>query len=441
MTRIPVSIYSFGLMLTLFGCMTLFSKQASAQVILEKGIIEKEIVDLELSDGEHLFELIRNYHQAAGKGSGILGARWCFDFEERILEESGGYKVFKCGIEQETFFKKTSKNQYAFDLETLEVQKGGTLHRKIEDDTFVYNENGFLIERRFQSKKRKIVQYNVDDSGTIQSISYLGKQQLDFVYDKNGMASEVLTKGRRVAAYSVLEKRLMSAKNGWGESVVYDYTDTGLLSSIDHQDGNKEEFSYSKKGLISEHKLMNGCVRNYGYERVEKGAHKGQLRLSLLDSCIPEDPIKIAFDEKLQNLNQSKKSKERISKLKKSKAKEEYTRFAVGRDDKGRIISLFTESATWHMKYDEELNKLIEITRVETKKKKSSSYTYVVKYKNNRLVEIAGKGKSKSKESIKYVYSKKGELLKVKSKGKEAGKLALINRFAQLNKVQVASNL
>ena len=74
---------------------------------------------------------------------------------------------------------------------------------------------------------------------------------------------------------------------------------------------------------------------------------------------------------KLQNLSQNKKSKERISKAKKSKAKEEYTRYAVGRDDKGRIVSLFTESATWHMKYDEELNKLIEITRVEKNKKKS----------------------------------------------------------------------
>lgn len=432
------------LLLVLIAFITLASPMTFAQVVLEKGVIEKEIVDLELSDGENLFELIRHYDQSAAKGIGVLGSRWCFDFEERILEESGKFQLYKCGVSTGIIFKKESgKEKYSWENESLEVQKNGKLFRQIDSDTFVYNEKGFLIERRFQSKKKKAVLYNLDDSGTVKSISYLGKQQLDFVYDKNGMLSEVATKGRRVVAYSVLESRLMSTKNGWGETVVYDYTDIGLLNMIDYQDGNKEEFSYSKKGLISEHKQANGCVRGYSYERVEKGQHKGQLRLNLTDSCSPEDPMKIAFEDKFK-YDKKLTKKERTSKSKraKNKTKEEYTRFALARDDKGRVISLFSEEATWHMKYDEENNKLVEITRIENKKKKKQASIYTVKYKNDRPVEIAEKkGKTKSKQVIKYVYSKKGELLEVKSKGKEAQKLSLINRFTQFNKTQVATNL
>ncbi len=436
-----------------------FMNSATAQVVLEKGIVEKEIVDLELSDGKDLFELIRTYNHDRNKVGGILGNRWCFDFEEKLEITVDQIKVLRCGMNTGLIFKKQKESEKlfvlepavafekssansSFEAEVIEIQESGEYLRRLQStnaEHFIYTKDGVLVERRFAGKKKRAVKIELDSSGKPQSLTYLGRQTLSFKYDANGMLSEILIKEKRIAAYSVIEQRLMSIKNAWGERVIYDYSDIGLLNLVEYQDGNQEKFSYNKKGLVSEHTLVNGCTRQYDYERVEKGRDKGELRLSLKDSCSSEDSLKIAFNDKLLDQKKSKRngSKDRVSKKKSKKSNDEFARIAVVRDAKGLPIKLISDSTTWEMSYDSETNRLTEIKKIDGKKKHK---TFTVRYKKDRPIAISEKGKQKEKRKdiIKYEYSKSGELLRVKAKGKEAEKLALINRFSQLNKIQVA---
>jgi hypothetical protein len=376
-------------------------------VQIETGKVVQEVLDLELSDGHSLFSINRKYIHG-GKNKSLLGSSWCFDFEEEVRREEGGYRLITCGKASETLFKK-QKKFYVFENENLEISRDGKIERTTDSEIINYDENGKMTSRAPLSNNNAVVKYFYDNQGKISKITYLDRYEIEFNFDKNDKLASISTKGKRIAAYSVIEENLVSVKNGFGDQFNYDYNDLGYLNHIKYPGDLEEQFSYNKKTkLIDQQITTEGCTRDFDYKVMPRGA----LDLKLVDSCLKDRPLRVSFSDSVKN----KKTK---TARKKKPSKQGQVIF-VKRDDQKRIYKIEDPKKTWVIKYKDENNKIASIKEIT--KKTNKAKVYKAKYKNGQIAELSEKGKSK----LKFVYSKSGEFLKIKTEkaGKNKSKIA-----------------
>lgn len=388
-------VFLFSTVLTLF-----FSgRDVSAFVQIETGKVVQDITDLELSDGSSLFEINRIYIHG-GRNKSLLGTAWCFDFEEEIRPENDGYRLFLCGKESTVYFK-PEKGDFAFEDEKLGRDKEGQFKRITATETIIYNETGQMISRAPKNKKSSLTKFFYNDEKKITKIAYLKNYEIEFNYDKNGKLATISSKGRRIAAYSVIEENLVSVKNSFGEFFNYDYDDLGYVTSIKGTEVGVQEFSYDRKTkLVSNHKSSDGCVREFEYTF----KNKNRLDLKMQDSCMKDRPLQISFSDEIQVIRKDKKKSKH-----KRKATYSDSEIVVKRDDQFRINKIEDQIKTWIIEYKDENNKIAAITEIT--KKTNKSKVYKAKYKNGQIAELSGKGKDK----LQFVYSKDGSLVKIKA--------------------------
>lgn len=376
-------------------------QKTHAFVQIETGKVVQEVVDLELSDGHSLFEINRIYVHG-GKHKSLLGSNWCFDFEEEIRSENDGYRLFVCGKPTAVYFKR-EKDNFVFENEKIVHTKAGQFKRTTATEIIKYNEMGQMISRAPKTKNSTLTKFFYDEANKITKITYLGQYEIEFNYDKNNKLATISSKGRRVAAYSVIEENLVSVKNAFGEEFNYDYDDLGYLTSVKATDEGVHEFSYNKKSrLISFHKTAEGCNRDFEYTL--KG--KNRLDLKMQDSCAKDRPLQISFSDEIKVIKEKKKK----SKSKRKKIEPQLdSEYVVKRDEQFRINKIEDQIKTWIIEYKDEKNKILAITEIT--KKTNKSKVYKAKYKNGQISELAGKGK----EKLRFVYSKEGGLVKIKA--------------------------
>ena len=369
---------------------------AQGFVQIETGKVVQEILDLELSDGRTVFSINRIYVHG-GKNKSLLGSSWCFDFEEALRSEDDGYRLVTCGKPSATLFK-PHKNSYVFENEKLIKTSEGHFKRTTESEVINYDEMGQMTSRSPISKDAAAVKYYYDESNKVSKITYLKNYEIEFNYDRNNKLASISTKGKRIAAYSVIEESLVSVKNALGEQFNYDYNDLGYVNHIKYPSNTNEEFSYDNKThLVAQHITTEGCIREFDYTVKAKGA----LDLKMIDSCLKDRPLQISFFEELK----SKKIKAKG----KNKSTEQDREIVVKRDDQKRIYIIEDQNKTWVIEYKDEKNKIVAIKEITRKTNKATVYT--AKYKNGQIAELSEKGKAK----LKFVYSKSGEFLKIKS--------------------------
>lgn len=273
---------------------------------IETGKVVQEITDLELSDEASLFEINRIYVHG-GKNKSLLGSSWCFDFEEEMRSENDGYRLFVCGQASGAYFK-PENDQFVFENEKMVKTKAGQFRRTTASETIKYDEIGRLISRAPKNKKTKLTKFYYSDSNRIIKINYLDQYEIEFNYDVNGKLSSISTKGRRIAAYSVIEENLVSVKNSFGKTFNYDYDDLGYLTSAKVADDAAQEFSYDKKTrLISNFKSEDGCVRDFNYTI----KNQSQLDLKMQDSCMKDKPLQISFSNEIKVKSEKKKKNQK----------------------------------------------------------------------------------------------------------------------------------
>lgn len=398
-------------------------------VQIETGKVVQEITDLELSDGKSLFEINRIYIHG-GKNKSLLGSSWCFDFEEELRAENDGYRIFTCGKSTATYFKPEKRN-FVFENEKMTRSKDGTFKRTTSGEIIKYNEVGRMTSRAPKGKNSTLTKFYYDDSNNITKINYLGHYEIEFNYDNNKKLASISTKGRRVAAYSVIEENLVSVKNSFGEDYNYDYDDLGYVTTVKDSDEGKQEFSYNKKSrLVSTHKSSEGCSRDFEYTL----KNNNRLDLKMLDSCAKDRPLQISFSDKITIKKEKKKSK---SKKKRNTADME-SEYVVKRDGQFRINKIEDQIKTWIIEYKSENNKILAITEIT--KKTNKAKVYKAKYKNGQITELSGKGKGKRTDKLQFVYSKDGGLIKItadiknkKSKQSTIAKFELIHAVVGAN--------
>ncbi len=376
---------------------------ARAFVQIETGKVVQEITDLELSDGKSLFEINRIYVHG-GKNKSLLGSNWCFDFEEEIRSENEGYRLYACGKSTSTFFK-PEKNNFVFETEKIIRTKDGQFKRATANETIKYDEMGQMMSRAPKGKNSSLTKFYYNEANKITKISYLGQYEIEFNYDNNKKLSSISSKGRRIAAYSVIEENLISVKNAFGEDFNYDYDDLGYITSARISDEGVQEFSYDKKTrLVSSHKSADGCSREFDYTL----KNNSRLDLKLVDSCMKDRPLQISFSDEIKIIKKEKKKSKQ-----KRKMADLDSEIVVKRDGQFRINKIEDQIKTWIIEYKDENNKILAITEIT--KKTNKSKVYVAKYKNGQIAELSGKGKGKNADKLKFVYSKDGGLLKIKT--------------------------
>lgn len=413
--KLAFIVFLFSTPMVLF----LSAQKAGAFVQIETGKVVQEVTDLQLSDGSSLFEINRVYVHG-GKNKSLLGSSWCFDFEEEIRPENDGYRIYACGKSSAIYFK-PENDKFVFEKEKMIRTKSGLFKRTTANEIIKYDEMGQMISRAPKNKNGTLTKFYYDDSRKITKITYLGQYQIEFNYDGNGKLSSISSKGRRIAAYSIIEENLVSVKNSFGEQFSYDYDDLGYLTSIKTVEDGIQEFSYNRKTrLISNYKSADGCVRDFEYTL----KNNSRLDLKMQDSCTKDKPLQISFSDEIK----TKKDKTKIEPTR--KVADQESEIVVTRDGQFRINKIEDQIKTWIIEYKEEKNKIVKITEIT--KKTNRSQVYKAKYKNGQISELAGKGKDK----MQFVYSKEGGLLKIRAdiKNKKA-KANAIAKFELIHAV------
>lgn len=418
------STYSVFLFSTVLTLLLTAPVKARAFVQIETGKVVQETLDLELSDGHTVFSINRIYVHG-GKNKSVLGSSWCFDFEEKIRSEDDGYRLITCGKPSATLFK-PQKDAFVFENEKLVKTTEGQFKRTTDSETIVYDEMGQMTSRSPISKSNALVKYFYDDNNNnnkISKITYLKNYQIEFNYDKNNKLASISSKGKRIAAYSVIEENLVSVKNALGEQFAYDYNDLGYVNHVKYSDGHDEEFSYNNKTkLVAQHITTEGCIRDFDYVVKSKGV---ALDLKMVDSCLKDRPLQISFSEEIKAEKTKAKSKKKHA--------EQDREIVVKRDEQKRIYKIEDQNKTWVIEYKDAKNKIVAIKEITRKTNKAK--VYMAKYKNGQITELAEKGKTKAR--LKFVYSKTGEFLKIKSDKAETKKTQSANQSSTIAKLEL----
>lgn len=119
-------------------------------------------------------------------------------------------------------------------------------------------------------------------------------------------------------------------------------------------------------------------------------------------------PLQISFSDEIKIIKKEKKKSKQ-----KRKMADLDSEIVVKRDGQFRINKIEDQIKTWIIEYKDENNKILAITEIT--KKTNKSKVYVAKYKNGQIAELSGKGKGKNADKLKFVYSKDGGLLKIKT--------------------------
>ena len=402
-----------------------FTPNLNAYIQIETGHVFHRMIDFEITDGKYPLVISRQYQQTK-PGKSLLGERWCFDFEQQMQLENGGYRLYSCGNQTEVFFK-LSGGQFVYQNQKMfEKRKGGLLRRTGQQETLVYNEKGYLVSKSRSGTKKYPITYFYDRDNRPAHVMYLGKYYLDIKLDKNGKVEGIYSNNKKVVSYTVTNNQLVSEKNGWGLLHNFEYDDQGLLTQIKYPDSTVERFSYNKKTkVVNDYVDKEGCTRKFDYQLDNA---KSIVNLGINDSCIKQPPLKITL-RRSTLFYKHRKEKQLKQATVKTTVKKKNPKLTVERDQFNRVSKIETAEGSWKIAYHPQTGRMQTIS--ETLKLSKNATTYQVVYRHNKIVELSEPGKIK----INFVYSKKGELLRTKSTAKPADKLLLMTKFDQIKSV------
>lgn len=379
---------------------------AESYIQIETGQLFHEMIDLELTDGRFPLTISRQYQQTKA-GKSILGDRWCFDFEQQMKAENGGYRLYACGNPTTVFFALAGNSLIYGKEKMFEMKSGGLLRRASKRLTLIYNDKGFLISKARSGGKKHSIKYLYDDEDRPDRISYEGRILLDFRLDQNGNTTGIFIKNKKVVNYVVTNEKLVLGKNGWGFEHQFEYDELGLLAQIKYPDNTTEKFGYSKKTkTVNELVAKDGCIRSFDYKF---DIAKTKTNFVMKDSCVKEQPLKIT--------------------LRRADVPKKKSKLTVKRDRYNRIQSIENKQYSWSIGYDIKNGQVSTLT--ENTKSTKRSKTYQVVYRHNKIIEISESGRAK----VNYIYSNNGRLLRIRSTAAPAEKLILMAKADQIRSI------
>ncbi len=399
---------------------------ANAYIQIETGQLIHEMTDYEISEGNYPLTITRQYQQLKA-GKSILGDRWCFNFEQQMKIEDGGYRLYACGNPTAILFKLTGKTLKYEKEKMFEMKKGGLLRRAGNSETLVYNDKGFLISKARTSGKKHAIKYFYDKENRPIKMTYMGRVTLSFKLDENGHTTGIFIKNKKVVNYVIANRKLVLEKNGWGLEHQFEYDTMGLLTQIKYPDNSTEKFGYSKETkTVNDYVSKEGCIRKFDYKF---DVTKATANLVMNDSCVKQPPLQITL--KRSNIFH----KNRVEKQSQKTAPKQNAKLKIKRDQFNRIQLIENKQYSWAIGYNLKNGRMSTIT--ESVKSSKVSKTYNIVYRFNKIVEISELGRAK----VNYIYSNKGKLLRVRSKASAAEKLVLMSKVDQITSILEESTL
>ena len=201
----------------------------------------------------------------------MLGSRWQYNIETRILHEEGQITVLMPDIHKEKFRKEadrwvnivTARERY----ELREDNEGYLLTDHVEREIYCYGPDGRIRYQKDKNGNR--IQYKYENK-VLTKMLFTSGQELSFQYQNNKLACIQDKSGRKCCfTYhgELLENMTLSNQG----KVSYQYTTEGYLTHITNENGKCYVVNqYDRKGRVTRQQTADGEEYIFMYNPAEK---------------------------------------------------------------------------------------------------------------------------------------------------------------------------